>query len=94
MAKLILMDGTESEVKPKGKTFALDELYALIGHGCDMVETLALPRRKTMWLDEEGKYRPGLRVNDKATVLARKAGIVPWDVVMGNVLVTGYKEVT
>lgn len=91
MAKLILMDGTESDVTPKGKDFTLEELYALIGNGCDMVEALRLPGRKTMWLDEEGKYRPGLRVNDKATVLARKAGIIPWDVVMGNVLVTGPK---
>ena len=93
MARLILMDGTESEVTPKDKKFTLDELYALIGNGCDMVETLALPGRKTMWLDEEGKYRGGLTVNEKATGLARKAGIIPWDVVLGNVLVTGPKEI-
>ena len=92
MAKLILMDGTELDVKPKDKTFTLEEMYALIGNGCDMVEVLRLPKRKTMWLDEEGKYRKGLHVNEKATALARKAGIIPWDVVMGNVLVTGPKE--
>ena len=92
MARLILMDGTESEVRPQGTTFTLEEFYALIGNGCDMVEVLGLPDGKTMWLDEEGKYRPGLRVNDKATLLARKAGISLWDMVVGNVLVTDPEE--
>ena len=92
MARLILMDGTESDVRPKGTTFALDELYALIGNGCDMVEILGLPDGKTMWLDEEGKPRKGLRINEKATVLARTAGISFWDMVMGNVLVTDHDE--
>ena len=87
MARLIRMDGTESDITPKGTRFTLREFYALIGNGCDIVEMLALPGRRTMWLDEEGKFRR-LRVNDKATLLGRKAGIALWDMVVGNVVVT------
>jgi hypothetical protein len=94
MAKLIRADGTEQSVSPKNGTFKLDELYALIGGGCDMVECITLADGvTTMWLDEEGKFRGTQRPNAKASELLRLAGGMPGDTVMGNVLVCEEGEV-
>lgn len=88
MATLILPDGTETTVSPKNKRngFTLDELYKLIG--CDCVEHVELADGRSMWLDEEGKYRnPAPQFNRKATTLLHKAGGMPFDTVVGTVLI-------
>lgn len=84
MALLLKPDGTQREVQPAGRSFTLEELYALIG--CDTVEVIYLPDGRPLVMDEDGKYRK-LPVNEEATRLGRIAGIVPWDVIVGTVLV-------
>lgn len=43
-----------------------------------------------LWIDEEGKYK-GYASNEWATAAAfhGKAGLEPWDFIMGNVVATG-----
>lgn len=90
MATLIRADGTEQDVHPRGAAFELEEMYALIG--CTTVELVGLADGRSMWLDEDGR---GLKkpVNGKATALLHQAGGIPWDVVVGDALVTGPTEV-
>jgi hypothetical protein len=83
-------DGQEFSVSPKNKEigFTLQELYDLIGNNCDCVEHITLADGRSMWLDEEGKFRkPLLHENAKATRLLHKAGGMPEDYVVGNVLI-------
>jgi len=91
MALLIKADGTDSEVRPKGKKFTLEELYQHVG--CSTVELLVLPGqpRRDLWMDEDGKAtrKP---VNERATALARPAGIARADFVVGDVLITAPSE--
>jgi hypothetical protein len=95
MAKLIRTDGVEVEVTPKDtkRGFTLEELYNLIGFGCDIVEVVTLADGKTlMVMDEEGKYRVPVFWNEKATKLLAKAGGLPGDVVAGVVVLCSEKE--
>jgi hypothetical protein len=93
MATLIRANGPDVVVRPKGATFTLEEMYAAIGGGCDIVQPIALADGRTMWLDEEGKYRDGmLLVNETATRLLAEAGGIPGDVVVGAALVTEPEE--
>lgn len=88
MATLIAVDGTELEVKPAGKKFTLTEMYALLG--TDIVEYVALQKpRGAMWVDEEGKLK-SKPFNPRATDVARtrRAGLSPWDEIVGPALVT------
>jgi hypothetical protein len=89
MAILLKQNGIIQQIFPKDKSrgFSLDEIYQLIGNGCEMVKAVDLADGRSMWLDEEGKYRQGLRENLKATELLMKAGGIPGDVVTGNVLI-------
>jgi hypothetical protein len=83
-------DGQEFTVSPKDKAygFTLAELYDLIGNGCDIVEHVYLADGRSMWLDEEGKFRqPPLAHNSKATKLLHEAGGMLDDFVVGNVLI-------
>lgn len=98
MAILIKTDGTEEEVKPKnGKDFKLKEIYKLVGNGCDMIQAIYLADYRTMFMDEESKIRPvqgaSQTLNEKATKLLLAAGGIPWDVVLGNVLICSKEEV-
>ncbi len=89
MAVLIRADGSEAAVKPARRVFTLDEMYAAIGGGCDIVQPIYLPDGRVMWLDEEAKLRGGaLAVNAAATRLLAAAGGIPGDVVVGAALVT------
>jgi hypothetical protein len=92
MAILIKTDGSEEEVKPKnGKEFKMDELYALVGNGCNMVQEVYLADDSRMYLDEESKIRPvrgtSQTENKKATKWLAEAGGIPGDVVLGNVVI-------
>ena len=95
MATLIrATDGSESTVRPKTtEGFSLQEVYDLIGNGCDIVETVQLNDGRIMLLDEEGKIRNDtLIVNEKATRLLAEAGGIPGDAVVGNVLIVNELE--
>lgn len=87
---LILPDGTTNDVAPlNGKHFKLQEIYDLLH--CDIVQMLGPYRGKEdrgfiMLLDEEGKLKPNPEPNWKATLIAQKFGISPYDTVTGRVL--------
>lgn len=96
MAQHIKANGEIIEVKPKdGKRFNLEELQGFVG---GFIEHLALGRvsqRKLlgqhMFLNEEGKLQ-GLPFNERATELARTAGISFNDFIVGDVLVVNAEE--
>jgi hypothetical protein len=98
MAILIEPSGQEREVSPpNGKRFTLEQMYQVLGHGCDIVQYIDLRGRKfrgqtghfQMWLDEEGKLRsPRQPRNEKATELFHSAGGFYSDFVVGPVLIT------
>lgn len=96
MAKLIRTDGVEVEVTPKDVEhgFKLEELYELIGFGCDIVQVVRLADGKTLMIsDEEGKLRvPVVFYNEKATKLLAEAGGIPGDEVAGTVVLCSEKE--
>ena len=46
----------------------------------------------SMWMNEEGKYQPGLERNFIATVILRFAGGIPGDFVMGPVAFTSMPD--
>jgi hypothetical protein len=50
------------------------------------------PGGVSMWMNEEGKYQPGLERNLIATVVLRFAGGIPGDFVMGPVAFTGLPD--
>lgn len=58
MAKLVLIDGTEKEVQPKDAKngFDLQELYDLIGNGCEMIQVIET-RDGYCIFDEEFRVR-------------------------------------
>lgn len=87
---LLKTDGVMTQVSAKNQHtgFTLQELYDLIGNGCDMVQRIVLPNKREMWLDEEGKLRKTVPpVNRIATVLLSDAGGIPGDYVVGNVVI-------
>ena len=94
MALLITPNGAESVVTPANGAFTRQELYALIGNGCDLIQVVYLADRTTaMILDEEGKYREPLAArNSKATVLLQEAGGIPGDFILGNVVLCSPEE--
>jgi hypothetical protein len=97
MAVLIKQDGSSETVKPANQAtgFTLDEVYTLIGNGCDIVQMIQLPTGNNMLIDEEAKIRvrpEPMMVNKKATVLLHQAGGMPDDEIIGNVLIVTRKE--
>lgn len=87
---LLKTDGTMTPVSAKDQRggFTIKELYALIGNGCNIVERIALPNKREMWLDEEGKLRAVTPpINPIATKLLASAGGIPGDYVVGNVVI-------
>lgn len=90
MAKLIKVDGTVTEVKPKnGRDFTLEELRELVG--CEWIEIVRLLGNGDSFLvvDEEGKLN-GKERNEKAT---RMYGRMPFDYIVGNALLCKRGEV-
>ena len=89
MATLIKTDGSEQVVYPSSTLgFWLQELYDLIGNGCDVVKTIELADGRIMILDEESKLRDRvIAINEKATKLLAEAGSIPGDQVVGNVVI-------
>ena len=68
MAILYKTDGTELEVKPKGRYFSNAELRELIGcDGLDFRTIRAGIHLKYFISDDESKLRSGGQVNEKAT---------------------------
>lgn len=97
MATLIKPDGTKTEVRPKnGKDFTIAELYTLIE--CTTVEVLYMAEGKSMWIDEEGKFKNPLH-NLVAEMILRDSlhkigrAMIPGDYLVGNALVCDEGEV-
>lgn len=68
---------------------ALDDLADFQRIVGGYVETVTLPDIDTViWLNEDGKLL-GLPANRVATLLAKDAGLMPGDVIVGDVVVTG-----
>jgi len=80
MAILIETDGTQSNIKPKGLTFTLNELQNLVG---GFIQVIVLPDGRPLIMDEEGKLKDK-SYNEKATTLARTAGIADADFLVGR----------
>jgi hypothetical protein len=83
MALLLKAAGGVEEIRPAhGRTFVLGELQAFVGGFIEVVRA-----RDGRWLviNEDGK-RLELARNLQATALYHQAGGVPWDVVVGDVL--------
>ena len=93
MAELIAADGSRRDVAPADRVrgFTLEELYALLN--CQTVEAIALAEGDWLIMDEDAKGRtPRLAENPVATKLLHQAGGIPWDVVLGPVMVCSRKE--
>lgn len=88
MATFIEVDGTKTEVTPRDpkRGFELEELYALLG--CQLVETVPMPGRQVLVIDEEGKLElPPREINVVATQMARAHGrLLRGDVIVGPAL--------
>ena len=55
MAILIKTDGSEQVIQPQdGKEFHINELYELVGNGCDMVQGVGLADGSTRLQQEAG----------------------------------------
>lgn len=63
----------------------LESMQAAVG---GYVELLELPGGTLLWLDEEGKLK-GRDVNVVATNITRNIGLMPGDLIVGDVLLTG-----
>lgn len=93
LATLLEPSGKETQIAPKdaARGFTLQELYSLIH--CTTVQEIELADGRSMWMDEEGKFRSILEINHKATRLLELAGGDPGDFVVGIVLITPPNEV-
>ena len=93
MATLMKINGKTEEVFPKDKKrgFTLEELYALVGGNCRLIEAPGpFKDGRFMVMDEEGKLN-GKELNVEASEkfykeLGRK------DLIMGNVIMVNNKE--
>lgn len=95
MATLIHRSGTETPVTPinPAEGFGLQELYGILGHGCDIVQAIDLADGSIMVIDEEGKLRPTVQpINRKATVLLHEAGGMLDDYIVGPALICSHEE--
>lgn len=92
MARLLRTDGTEARIAPKRSRagFTLDELYTLLA--CETVQCVPLGEGQQLVVDEDGKYKTGLRRNVEATKLLALAGGMAGDYVVGDALVVSRGE--
>jgi len=91
MATLLKVDGTKETVTPANPEtgFGLQELYKLLG--VEMIEVIHTDDGILVF-DEEGKFRQPNALNEAATALLHKAGGMPFDYMVGNVLICNEKE--
>ena len=86
LRKLLKADGTVADYPPKGKRYTLEELQAAVG---GYIEVHHIHDGSLLLvINEEGKLHR-LPVNDRATELYDN----PNDVVVGDVLVCGRKDI-
>ena len=91
MADLLKADGTSEKVTTEMGQFKLRDMRALIG--CRMVEVVFLVDGRTMWIDEEGKFKQH-ELNHLATNHLHRAGGSHTDYVAGNALICNVTEVS
>jgi hypothetical protein len=88
VAQLLKFDGTSEEVKPANPEtgFSLEEMYTLLG--CSMIEVVYLSAKPDyiLVIDEEGKFKDVIHVNEEATDLLLAGNHLPGDFVVGNAL--------
>jgi hypothetical protein len=90
MAMLLKAAGGVEEIRPaNGRTFVLAELQAFVG---GYIEVVRAHNGQWLVLNEDGK-RLELAPNANATELLHEAGGVPWDVVVGDVLLADSVEI-
>jgi hypothetical protein len=82
----ITAEGDVEEIKVKD----FKEFYALLN--CSLVQAIHLPAGRTMWIDEEGKFKPHAR-NTFASILLLNAGGMPDDYVAGAAIITDKGEI-
>jgi hypothetical protein len=87
MATRINADGTVQEVQPRGRTFTLQELHAIVGGD---IEAIPTPDGRPMYLNTDGK-RLDLPYNFKATALVGHT-LLPGDVIVGDVVLCTLAE--
>lgn len=94
MATLMKIDGKTEEVFPKDKKrgFTLEELYALVGGNCRLIEAHGpFKDGRFMIMDEEGKLN-GQELNIEASEkFCRELGC-SGEIIMGNVIMVNDKE--
>jgi hypothetical protein len=93
MATLLCVDGTKKEVKPaNGRSFKIEEVYSLIGNGCNMVQAIRVRDGRLMLMDEDAKSRrpvPDENLEGNAMLM----GIIALDdTLVGNVLLVADEE--
>ncbi len=90
MAILIKPDGSATEVNPRnGETFSLDELQEYVE---GWIQVIYMKDGRPLVLNEESKLLE-LKMNARATLIARNAGIADWDHIAGNALLCEKGEV-
>lgn len=89
MATYINTNGLERNVTPKdGNKFSLEELQNLVG---GYIERIAMPNGQAMYINEEGKFND-LPWNRRATTILKLCGLIPYDYIVGNVVILSNEE--
>lgn len=88
MATLIRSSGERLDLIPANDLFECEELQRAVGGYIDM---LTLPDSSVLVFNDDGKLI-GLPYNEEATRLARLAGIMPSDYVVGDVVLCSERE--
>lgn len=80
-------DGSSMVVEPQGPSWTLEELYALLS--CSMIEVVTLDEKYVMVIDEEGKFKDVVMMNQRASDIAHQhKAISMHDEIVGKALVT------
>lgn len=89
MATYINPYGLELDVFPEdGCKFTLEELQKLVN---GYVERIAMPDGSAMYVNEDGKLKD-LPYNIKATSILKKCGLIPYDYIVGDVVILSNEE--
>ena len=91
MATIIKVSGERIGIFSKNKKdFKLEEAQAIVG---GLIEIIHLGNGKILVIDEEGKFKEK-EINVIATIIAHQEnGILPTDVIVGDVLLCKDKEI-